>query len=71
MPPDLATRRPEPIGAIVLIVVGMLFLFSTLGIFNFDWIRHGWPIIVIAIGIWMLVRRMREVPPAPPAGGTQ
>jgi TM2 domain-containing membrane protein YozV len=71
MPPDIGTRRPEPIGAIVLIVVGMLFLFSTLGIFRFDWIGRGWPIIVIAVGIWLLVRRMREAPPAPPAGGAQ
>lgn len=64
-------RRPEPVGAIVLIVVGMLFLFSTMGIFRFDWIGHGWPIIVIVVGVWLLVRRTRELPPPqePPAGG--
>lgn len=71
MPPDMSTRRPEPIGAIVLIVVGMLFLCSTLGVFRFDWIARIWPLIVIGVGIWLLVRRMREVPPTPPAGGTQ
>ena len=73
IPPDGFGHRPEPIGAIVLIVVGMLFLFSTLGIFRFNWIGHGWPIIVIVIGVWMLVRRSREVPPPsePPAGGGQ
>jgi TM2 domain-containing membrane protein YozV len=73
MPPDLPGRRPEPIGAIVLIAVGMLFLFSTLGFLRFDWIGRGWPILVIAIGVWLLVRRTREVPPppAPPTGGGQ
>jgi hypothetical protein len=73
LPPDLPGKRPEPVGAIVLIVVGMLFLFSTLGVFRFDWIGHGWPILVIVIGVWLLVRRTREVPPppAPPAGGAQ
>lgn len=73
IPPDIPGRRPEPIGAIVLIGVGMLFLFSTLGFLNFDWIAHGWPLLVIAVGIWLLVRRTREVPPppAPPTGGGQ
>jgi TM2 domain-containing membrane protein YozV len=73
MPPDIPVRRPEPIGAIVLIVVGMLFLFSTLGFLRFDWIGRGWPILVIGVGIWLLVRRTREVPPppAPPMGGGQ
>ena len=69
-PPDLPGRRPEPVGAIVLIVVGMLFLFSTLGVLRFDWIGRGWPLIVIVVGVWMLVRRTRETPP-PPAGGVQ
>ena len=73
MPPDMPGRRPEPIGAIVLIAVGMLFLFSTLGFLRFDWIGRGWPVLVIAVGIWLLVRRTREVPPppAPPTGGGQ
>jgi hypothetical protein len=43
----------------------MLFLFSTLGFLRFDWIGHGWPIIVIAVGAWLLVRHMRE------SGGAQ
>jgi TM2 domain-containing membrane protein YozV len=73
MPPDLPGRRPEPIGAIVLIAVGMLFLFSTLGFLRFDWIGRGWPILVIVVGVWLLIRRTREVPPppAPPTGGGQ
>ncbi|QNI31081.1 B-box zinc finger protein [Alloacidobacterium dinghuense] len=73
MLPDLPGRRPEPVGAIVLIIVGMLFLFSTLHIFRFDWIGRGWPVLVIVIGVWLLVRRTREVPPppAPPSGGAQ
>lgn len=73
MPPENFGRRPEPVGAIVLIAVGMLFLFSTMGVFRFDWIGRGWPIIVIIVGVWLLVRRTREVPPPtePPAGGVQ
>lgn len=58
-PPDLQRARCEPIGAIVLIGLGMLFLFSTLGIFQFDWIGRGWPLILIGIGVWLLVQRTR------------
>ena len=68
-PPDLQRARREPIGAIVLIGLGMLFLFNTLGFFQFDWIGRGWPLIVIAVGIWMLISRSRGV--AKRAGGGQ
>ena len=61
VPPDveLEAARREPIGAIVLIGLGMLFLFNTLGFFSFDWVDHGWPVLIIAIGIWLFVRRAR------------
>lgn len=46
-------------GAVVLIVVGVLFLLSNLG-----WIpqlgpllRQWWPVILIVVGVGMLVRR--------------
>jgi hypothetical protein len=68
-------RRHEPIGAIVLIGLGLLFLFNTLGFLRFDWIDHAWPLFIIGLGAWLLVRRSRESvpppPPAPPAGGAQ
>jgi hypothetical protein len=55
-------RRAEPIGAIVLIGLGLLFLFGTLGIFHFDWIGRGWPVIIIIVGVWMFLKRTRETP---------
>ncbi|WP_236656908.1 LiaI-LiaF-like domain-containing protein [Acidisarcina polymorpha] len=57
--PEMA-RRNEPAGAIALIVLGFLFLFGTLGIFRFDWIGRGWPLIIIAIGVWLFLKRARE-----------
>jgi hypothetical protein len=53
---ELERARREPIGAIVLILLGMLFLFNTLGFFNFHWVTHGWPLIIVAIAIWMIMR---------------
>lgn len=68
IPPEAELRaaRREPIGAIVLIGLGMLFLFNTLGFLSFDWIGRGWPLLVIAIGAWLLIKRTRSIPPPPP-----
>ncbi len=53
---ELERARREPIGAIILILLGMLFLFNTLGFFSFGWINHGWPFVVIAIAVWLVLR---------------
>ncbi|MGB7134134.1 MAG: hypothetical protein WBD46_02535, partial [Acidobacteriaceae bacterium] len=70
---ELERARREPIGAIVLILLGMLFLFNTLGFFSFHWVSHGWPLIIVAVAIWLIARnsmgRMGPKPwPGPPAG---
>ena len=46
-------------GAIVLIVVGTLFLLSNLGVVPQlgPLLRQWWPLILIAIGVIMLVQR--------------
>lgn len=61
-------RRDLPVGAIVLIGLGVLFLFGSLGLLRFAWIGHLWPLLIIGLGIWILVRRARSVPadPIPP-----
>jgi hypothetical protein len=72
---ELERARREPIGAIVLILLGMLFLFNTLGFFNFGWVHHGWPLIIVGIAVWLLMRNsghlgfMARVGPQPPMGG--
>jgi hypothetical protein len=67
---ELERARREPIGAIVLILLGMLFLLNTMGFFSFGWIGHGWPFIIVAVGVWLVVRntqgRYRFHPPFPP-----
>lgn len=73
--PAARQRRGEPIGAIVLIVVGLLFLLSTLGILDTDWISRGWPVLVLLLGLWLLFRRARTPetfagPPVPPSPST-
>ncbi len=58
--PSTPVRRGEPIGALVLIVVGTLLLLSTLGVFDVDWVGRGWPVLLIVLGGWLLQRRVRE-----------
>jgi len=53
-------REHNPVGAVVLIGLGMLFLLSNLGWFNFRWISSFWPMILIAVGVWLFVKRQRN-----------
>ena len=52
-----------PVGAVVLIGLGVLFLLNTMGLFHAFWIHRLWPLILIAIGAWLFVRRC-----SPPGG---
>jgi hypothetical protein len=53
-----APRAPRaPIGAIILLIMGFLFLLQNVGIFEFNWVGKLWPLILIALGIHMMWRR--------------
>jgi hypothetical protein len=49
-----------PVGAVVLIGLGVLFLLDEVGMLHFDWIWRFWPLILIAIGIRILMQRQRR-----------
>lgn len=63
-PPYLAApverRSTGPIGAFVLIAIGVLFLLGNLDIFEFNVFHRFWPVIIIAVGVWMFFRRRPE-----------
>lgn len=46
-----------PTAAIVLIVIGGIFLLRSLGFFYLDLSRYFWPAILIAIGVYLLLRQ--------------
>ena len=46
-----------PVGAFVLIGLGVIFLLGQFGWFHFDWLGRFWPVILIAIGIRVLMKR--------------
>ena len=60
-PPAPEPHR-HPLGAVVLIGIGLLLLLHTLGVFEEEWIGRAWPLIIIGIGAWLLYRRSHDVP---------
>ncbi len=71
-PPNIYMGRDIPVGAIILIGLGILFLFGSLGLLHEDWVAHGWPLLIIGLGVWIIFRRTRGIPPPPmpPANGS-
>jgi TM2 domain-containing membrane protein YozV len=47
-----------PVGAVILIGIGVLFLLNTMGLFEFHWIGRLWPVVLIVIGVWLFIKRV-------------
>jgi len=47
-----------PVGPIVLIGIGVLYLLNSLDLINFHQIGRYWPVILIVVGVYMLYSRM-------------
>ncbi len=56
--PVRARRPGAPIGPVLLIGLGVLFLLSTMDIIDFREIVRYWPVALIALGAYMLYVRM-------------
>lgn len=57
--------KATPLGPLILIVLGVLFLVNTLDIFHFHWFRfmwRFWPMILIGLGAWLLWKRTSGAP---------
>jgi len=54
-PPDIMTGAPT--GAIVLIVLGVLFLFKNFYFFD---MHRIWPVFLIALGLWLAYKRTMQ-----------
>jgi hypothetical protein len=46
-----------PVGALILILIGVLFLLDSLFGFEFWWLGRLWPLILIVLGVWMFIKR--------------
>jgi hypothetical protein len=50
----------RPIGAIILIALGMFLLLANLGLFEWDWFAKAWPLALIVLGVWLLVSKLKR-----------
>jgi hypothetical protein len=53
-------HRNEPVGAIVLIALGVLFLLGQLDVFRERFFGLTWPLLLIALGVWLIIRRFED-----------
>jgi TM2 domain-containing membrane protein YozV len=56
--PAACASRGIPTGALILIVIGVFFLLANLGVLSFHWTADFWPVILIVIGVWLVLRRL-------------
>ncbi len=63
--PNWYWRRKEPIGAIVLIGLGLLFLIGQLDDIGGEIFKFAWPVLLIGLGVWLVLRRMGDTQGGP------
>ncbi|MCD6450931.1 MAG: hypothetical protein J7L64_00995 [Acidobacteria bacterium] len=44
---------------IVLVIIGLLFLFENLG-YDLSWLLHYWPLLLIILGVYQIIRYLRK-----------
>ncbi|HKV48763.1 MAG TPA: B-box zinc finger protein [Candidatus Acidoferrales bacterium] len=59
--PLVGTNGNAPVGPIILIGLGVLLLFANFGLFRWYLFGRFWPVILIAIGAWILFGRAKQV----------
>jgi hypothetical protein len=50
----------KPIGAVVLIAIGVLVLLGNFGVLQHEWFSKSWPVLLILVGAWLLRDRLRQ-----------
>jgi len=58
--PPVYWRRKEPIGAMILIGFGLILLLNQMGYVTEHIVHYLWPLIFIALGVWLIVRRIGD-----------
>ena len=57
---ESGTRTNAPIGAFILIGLGVLFLMANFGWLQMEWFSKAWPVALIILGIWLAMKQMRK-----------
>jgi hypothetical protein len=57
---DVDATNRKPVGALILIFLGVFFLLANLGMLQWDWFGKTWPVALILLGVWLLAGRMKR-----------
>jgi len=57
--PMVVERRRNGIG-LLLVALGVVFLLGNVGAFRFIDLRYVWPLVVIALGVYLVAQRSRQ-----------
>jgi TM2 domain-containing membrane protein YozV len=60
--PPTYWRRPEPIGAVFLIALGIIFLLDKFDFLSGRVFEFTWPVALIGLGVWMILRNVGHTP---------
>jgi len=55
--PAQEPQQASPVGAVILIGLGVIFLLNTMGWWHFHWVGRMWPLVLIGLGLWLFFRR--------------
>jgi len=61
-----SSRRGFPVGPVLLIGFGVLFLLNTMDVLRFERLVRYWPVLLIVLGAYMLYERISGVITPPP-----
>ena len=64
--PPVHWRRKEPIGAVILVGIGLILLLNEMGYVAERFLSFLWPLLFIALGAWLIIRRLGDTPPSGP-----
>ncbi|HEV3198886.1 MAG TPA: B-box zinc finger protein [Bryobacteraceae bacterium] len=58
-PPGFRMEGPgaRPVGGIVLIGLGVLFLLGEFGWLDWEWVGRFWPLALIILGVWIIYKQ--------------
>jgi hypothetical protein len=58
--PPVFEGHHRPLGAIILIVLGVFLLFANLGWLKWNWFSRLWPLALVLMGVWLLIERLKR-----------
>lgn len=51
--------RRYPTGAVILILIGIIFLLGNFGFLDSEYVYRLWPLVLVAVGAWLVWKRAR------------